>query len=117
MMIDNYDLEGRFVRASAFAPSDKVQIATSYGQSAVEALIQVLEYFPSELNAIDMTRDQSAFVLKALSSTSKTIDSFLLLMPSEQVAAARARVIEENEINLKEFPDGEYLNPPQVEEM
>jgi len=28
MMIDNYDLAGRFVRASAFAPSDKLNAAT-----------------------------------------------------------------------------------------
>jgi len=116
MMIDNYDLEGRFVRASAFAPGDKVQTATSYGQTAVEGLIQILEYFPNELNAIDLTRDQTQFVLAALSSTSKTIDSFLLLMPSDQVAVAKARLDEENALNLKEFPEGSYLNAPEIAE-
>jgi len=114
MMIENYDLRDRFVRASAYAPSDRVSDATVYGNTATEALIQILEYFPSKLTATDLTREQQSFVLSALTSCSKSIDSFLLLMPADDVRAARAQIEEENALNLKEFPDGEYLNAPVV---
>lgn len=56
MMIENYDLRDRFVRASAYAPADRVSDATIYGNTATEALIQILEYFPSKLVATDLTR-------------------------------------------------------------
>jgi hypothetical protein len=47
MMIDNYDLYGRFVAASAAAPGDKIQTATGYGQRAVESLVQIIEERPA----------------------------------------------------------------------
>merc|ERR1712032_1747520 len=92
MMVDNYDLAGRFIRASAFAPSDKTNIATQYGNTAVEGLVQIIEYFQVDLVANDLTSDQQNFVLKALGSTSKNIDLFLGLMPAETVAAARKQI-------------------------
>jgi len=114
MMIENYDLRDRFVRASAYAPADRISDATIYGNTATEALIQILEYFPSKLVATELTREQQSFVLSALSQCSKSIDSFLALMPSDEVRAAVAQVEEENYLNKKEFPDGEYLNAPEV---
>ena len=78
-MIDNYNLQDRFVTASAFAPLEKQQVATEYAQTAVESLVQILEYFPDKLVANDLSREQSQFVLAALTSTSKNIDSFLSL--------------------------------------
>mmetsp|Transcript_1712 Transcript_1712/g.3302 ORF Transcript_1712/g.3302 Transcript_1712/m.3302 type:complete len:157 (-) Transcript_1712:255-725(-) len=118
MMIDNYDLSGRFVRASAVAPRDKANAAASFGNTAVESLVQILEYFQVDLVANELTKEQQTFVLKALKSTSTSIDSFLALMPSNVVAAAKKQIEEENELNLKEFPDDAYLNPtPTVGEL
>lgn len=95
----------------------QVAVATQYGQTAVEGLIQILEYFPSNLKADDLTREQSTFVLAALASTSKSIDSFLGLMPQDAVQAAKRQVAEENDLNEKEFPeDMKLLNPPTVGE-
>lgn len=92
-------------------------MATQYGNLAVEGLIQILEYFPSSLKADDLTREQSSFVLSALGSTSKSIDSFLALMPVDAVKAAKETVAEENALNDKEFPeDMKMLNPPVVGE-
>jgi len=95
-----------------------VATATVYGQTAVEGLIQILEYFPSSLKADDLTREQSGFVVAALGSTSKSIDSFLSLMPPDVVATAKKAVAEENYLNEKEFPeDMKLLNPPVVGEL
>ena len=46
MILDNSDLQGRFVAATAYADPNKVSEATAYGSQAVEALVQILEYFP-----------------------------------------------------------------------
>merc|ERR1712216_307215 len=104
-MLDNYDLRGRFVTASAFAPLDKQQQATDYAQTAVESLIQILEYFPDKLVVNDLSREQSQFILAALTSTSKNIDSFLALMPAESVDAARTQIAEENKLNEQEYDE------------
>ena len=96
MMLDNYDLRDRFVRASAYAPGDKQQQALLYGQTAVESLIQILEYFPQDLQANSLSPEQTKFVLGALGSVSKSIDSFLAFMPDDVVESAREQVKEEN---------------------
>ena len=104
-MLENYDLRDRFVTASAFAPLGEQQRATEYAQTAVEGLIQILEYFPDKLSANDLSPAQKDFVLAALASTSKSIDSFFLLMPDEVVAAARAQIAEENRLNEIDFQE------------
>lgn len=116
MMIDNYDLRDRFVRASAAAPSSKLSQATEYANNAVENLIQVLEYFPADLIANDLTRTQKDFVLAALDANSRNIDSFLALMPSDEVQRAKDQLVEENRLNLKEFDGKSYLNSPTIEQ-
>jgi hypothetical protein len=59
---------------------------------------------------------RQSFVLAALDSSSKNIDSFLALMPSTTLDAARTQVVEENVLNEKEYEneDGskEILNKP-----
>jgi hypothetical protein len=135
-MLDNYSLRDRFVTASAFAPLEQQQQATDYAQTAVESLVQILEYFPDKLvrhasshwnacatrvlrryymclclctraaqSANDLTSDQAKFVLAALKSTSKSIDAFLSLMPAEAVAAAKAQIADENDLNDKEYDE------------
>mmetsp|Transcript_15392 Transcript_15392/g.49189 ORF Transcript_15392/g.49189 Transcript_15392/m.49189 type:complete len:232 (+) Transcript_15392:20-715(+) len=114
MMLENSDFATRFNKASAFAPRDQVMQATTYGNTAVEGLNQILEYFPQDLKANSLTPEQTRFVLAALASVSTAIDKFLAIMPAEPLAKARAQMAEENELNLKEFDGVQYLNPPEV---
>ena len=51
----------------------------------MEGLIQILEYFPDKLKVNDITPEQKRFVLAALDSVSRNIDSFLSLMPADEV--------------------------------
>ena len=102
-MLDNYELRDRFVTASAFAPLSQQQQATEYAQTAVEGLIQILEYFPDKLSVNDLTPEQRSFVLRALESTSKSIDEFLRLMPPEAVDGAREVLLMENRLNEEDF--------------
>ena len=46
---------------------------------------------------------KEALVLRGLEATRKNIDEFLAFFPPSEVDAARARVREENELNVKEF--------------
>ena len=119
-MLDNYSLEERFNRAAAFAPREKVASATAYGANAAEALNQIIEYFPQDLVANDLTAEQKRFVLRALATTSNAIDSFLALMPAEAVARATEQVVEENRLNELEFVDengnkASILNAPAAQ--
>ena len=78
-------LRERFIAASFYCEPDQVQTATQYGNNAVEGLIQILEYFPDKLKVNDITPEQKRFVLAALDSVSRNIDSFLSLMPADEV--------------------------------
>jgi len=116
MMLENSELRERFVSASLYCPPDQVQVATQAGNTAVESLIQILEYFPDKLKVNDLTPDQKKFVLAALESTSRSIDQFLELMPADTVKAAREQIEEENALNAAELEerDVKLLNPPAV---
>ena len=81
-------LRERFIAASFYCEPEQIAAATQYGNTAVESLIQILEYFPDKLKVNDITPDQKKFVLAALNSVSRNIDSFLTLMPADQVRAA-----------------------------
>ena len=102
-MLDNYSLQDRFIAASTFAPLDQQQLATSYAQSSVEPLIQIIEYFPQDLKANSLTSEQKTFVMSALTKTQTSIDSFLELMPSDVVASAAAQIEAENRLNEEEY--------------
>ena len=102
--------------ASTFVPLDSQQLSYTYAQGATEALIQITEYFPDKLNAVDLTNEQKAFVLAALATTAKNIDSFVALLPAESVAAATEQLEEENRLNEAEYAEldiGKIVNVPQ----
>jgi len=113
MMVDNSSLQDRMVTATAFISMDDQTKANNYARSAIEGLVQILEYFPQDLTVNQMSSEQNAFVLKALASTSNSIDGFLTLLPQEAVAKAVAQIEEENLLNLQEYPKDEtILNLP-----
>jgi len=114
-MLDNYSLRDRFVTASAYASASEQQDALQFAQTAVESLIQVVEYFPRDLVANDLSPEQRKFVLSALGSTQRNIDGFLQLMPAEAVAAAKTQIEDENKLNVNEyseFNDEKLINVP-----
>ena len=112
MMIENYDLSTRFVRAAGSAAIENQGVANQYGNKVVESLTQILEYFQVELTANGLSPDQKKFVLKALASTTQYIDLFVGLMPPGEVEKAQNQILAENDLNVQEFPQGfELLNP------
>lgn len=116
-LLDNYELQQRFVNAASYAPRSRVVSAGSAGNAAAEALIQILEYFPQDLTANSLSPEQARFVLAALSACSRSIDEFLALMPPEAVEKAQAQVAEENRLNELELVDEDgnkaiMINPP-----
>jgi len=115
MMIDNSDMQSRFARATVYVDRADVPTATEAGNTAVEALTQIIEYFPQDLVANDLSPEQKKFVITALSTTSTNIDRFVALLPPEKVAAARAQIEQENDLNKKEyeqFNDDAIVNMP-----
>ena len=72
MLLDNYDLNGRIVAASAYAPSGQQQRAINYGSTAIEDLTQILEYFPDKLKANTLTPEQSRFVSRRCATRRRT---------------------------------------------
>ena len=55
-------------------------------------------------------------VLKGLETARQNIDDFLAYFPKDKVEAIRSKIIEENELNRKEWDPslGEIVNLPQV---
>lgn len=117
-MVDNYRLNDNFISASAFLNGDRKIKAAEIGQTTVQNLITILEYFDS--SGVDNIKIASSglggkedIVLKGLDAARKGIDSFVSLFPKEDVDAVVARIEAENELNRKEFDSelGAILNP------
>jgi len=105
LMLNNYALNDQVVIASAYTNrADQMQKAGLIGLEAVEALESAKEYFgTSELKVSGITDVQRKFVIEALVACRTKLDAFLEFMPAKQLQAARARVEEENALNVKEF--------------
>lgn len=120
-ILNNYRLSDTVINASAFIESnDRRVTAGQLGQSAVQDLQTILEYFDSsdvQNIKVDNMAGKERLVLQGLESAGKNIDAFLAYFPKEQVDAARAQVLAENELNFKEWDRslGEIVNlPPAV---
>lgn len=72
-------------------------------QEALEALTQIVGYFPAELSIGELERPQKEFVLRALTATRTNLLAFLALLPANIVQAARDQVREENKLNASEY--------------
>ena len=119
LMLDNYQLLDNVNKCARLAGGSRSQEAFSVGQSAVEALQSVLEYFDSSSSSLKVdtiSSEKQAFVVRALDVASQRLDQFLAYLPPEQVATAVAFIDYENELNLREYAQanpgqGTYLNP------
>jgi len=116
MIVDNTRIRDVVNKASASAAPDKIQEAATVGKDAIGDLLTLIEYFDQQttdnLKVTDLSKDKKEFISKALTSSRQKFDKFLTYMPVEKVAAARAKVMEENELNQKEMPkDIQILNP------
>eukprot|EP00965_Chrysotila_dentata_P213741 6187812-Pleurochrysis_carterae.AAC.2 len=93
MMIDNFDLPGRFVRASAFLPPDQQEAAQFYSESTIQSLDDIVDDFKgSGLLANQLNDEQKKSILAHFKTAIASIDGFLTLMPTPQVDEARRAV-------------------------
>lgn len=120
-ILNNYRLSDTIINASAFIESNERRVtAGQLGQSTVQDLQTILEYFDSsdvQNIKVDNMSGKERLVLQGLESAGKNIDAFLTYFPKELVDAARTQVLQENELNFKEWDSslGEIVNlPPAV---
>eukprot|EP00986_Skeletonema_menzelii_P001456 scaffold386_cov135-Skeletonema_menzelii.AAC.11 len=92
-ILNNYKLSDSVIAASSYLSGTAKFQASSAGQSAVQS--------------------KEAIVTKGLESVRRDIDEFLSYFPRDVLDQQKAKVMEENELNYKEFdPElGSILNP------
>lgn len=117
-MLENYRLNDNFIAASAFLTGSGRIRAVDAGQSTVQNLYTILEYFDSsDVQNLKVGSNslgqKEIIVLNGLDATRKGIDDFISYFPREEVGAVIAKINAENDLNLKEFDPalGVLLNP------
>ncbi|KAL7536717.1 hypothetical protein ACHAXR_007358 [Thalassiosira sp. AJA248-18] len=115
-ILNNYGLSDSVIAASSYLKgNDRVQ-ASGAGQSAVQSLYTIVEYFDSsdvENIKVDSLAGKEAIVNNGLKSVRRDLDDFLSYFPADVVEGAKKKILEENELNFKEFDPslGSILNP------
>lgn len=121
-ILDNYRLSDNFVQASAFIDDNSRRVsAGNVGQAAVQNLYTILEYFDAsdvqniKVGSAGMSGKED-LVLKGLETASNNIDEFLSYFPKGEVESVREKILQENELNRKEWDPalGDIVNLPQV---
>mmetsp|Transcript_1986 Transcript_1986/g.2791 ORF Transcript_1986/g.2791 Transcript_1986/m.2791 type:complete len:247 (+) Transcript_1986:271-1011(+) len=121
-ILQNYRLQDTFITASSYIVDNSKRIdAGEVGNSAVQALQTILEYFDSsdvqniKVGSSGMSGKED-LVLKGLDSAKRSIDEFLTYMPSKDVETVLAKIKEENELNKSEWDPalGEIVNLPSA---
>eukprot|EP00984_Skeletonema_dohrnii_P016491 scaffold7348_cov139-Skeletonema_dohrnii-CCMP3373.AAC.2 len=115
-ILNNYKLSDSVIAASSYLSGTARVQASGVGQSAVQSLFTIIEYFDSqdvENIKVDALAGKEAIVIKGLESVRRDIDEFLSYFPQDVLDQQKAKVMEENELNFKEFdPElGSILNP------
>lgn len=115
-ILNNYKLSDSVIAASSYLNGNARVQASGVGQSAVQSLFTIIEYFDSsdvENIKVDALSGKEAIVTKGLESVRRDIDEFLSYFPSDVVEEQKAKILEENKLNYKEFdPElGTILNP------
>lgn len=115
-MINNYKLSDSIIAASSYLTGNSRVQASGVGQSAVQNLYTIIEYFDSsdvENIKVDSLSGKETLVNNGLKSVRRDLDDFLAFFPAEVVNEAKTKISMENELNFKEFDPtlGAILNP------
>lgn len=115
-MINNYKLSDSVIAASSYLKGNARVQASGAGQSAVQSLFTIVEYFDSsdvENIKVDSLSGKESIVNNGLKSVRRDIDDFLSFFPNDVIEEAKAKIMNENELNFKEFDPslGSILNP------
>mmetsp|Transcript_23010 Transcript_23010/g.64039 ORF Transcript_23010/g.64039 Transcript_23010/m.64039 type:complete len:270 (+) Transcript_23010:71-880(+) len=111
-MVENYRLADTVVAAATYIDgTDRRMAATNLGQTTVQDLQTIMEYFDSsdvqnlKVGATSLAGKEQ-LVLRGLDAARKSLDDFLAFFPASEVDAARQKLLAENALNEKEFdPD------------
>mmetsp|Transcript_41806 Transcript_41806/g.75283 ORF Transcript_41806/g.75283 Transcript_41806/m.75283 type:complete len:257 (-) Transcript_41806:59-829(-) len=116
-IINNYKLSDSIIAASSYLKGNARVQASGVGQSAVQSLYTIVEYFDSSdvenIKVDKLDAGKEAIVNNGFKSVRRDIDEFLSMFPQDVVDEAKAKIREENELNYKEFDPslGSILNP------
>mmetsp|Transcript_12715 Transcript_12715/g.16601 ORF Transcript_12715/g.16601 Transcript_12715/m.16601 type:complete len:260 (+) Transcript_12715:251-1030(+) len=108
-MIQNYRFNDNLIVAASFLENPKRVQASEVGQSAVQDLYTILEYFDAsdiqnlKVGTYDSMAGKEPLVLNGLEATKIQVDKFLSFFPKTDVDAAKQRVVDENMLNEKEY--------------
>lgn len=118
-MVQNYSLSDAVVGASAYIKGGNQMKAIDVGQTAVQNLQTILEYFDTkDVENIKVGANSMAgkeeLVLNGLQSAQLNLDQFLGYFPEDNVAKLKAQIKDENDLNIKEFDPslGDIINLP-----
>lgn len=121
-ILQNYRLQDTFIAASSFIPDNSKRIdAGNVGQTAIQALYTILEYFDaSDVQNIKVGTSamsgKEELVLKGLETTRRSIEEFLTYFPADKVEGQIAKIKQENELNKSEWDPalGDIVNLPSA---
>ncbi len=105
----NYRFNDNLIVAASFLENPKRVQASEVGQSAVQDLYTILEYFDAsdiqnlKVGTYDSMAGKEPLVLNGLEATKIQVDKFLSFFPKTDVDAAKQRVVDENMLNEKEY--------------
>ena len=115
-MINNYKLSDSIIAASSYLSGNSRVQASGVGQSAVQNLYTIIEYFDSsdvENIKVDSLSGKETLVNNGLKSVRRDLDDFLAFFPADVVNEVKTKISMENELNFREFDPslGAILNP------
>eukprot|EP00526_Cylindrotheca_closterium_P018920 CAMPEP_0113626900 /NCGR_PEP_ID=MMETSP0017_2-20120614/13922_1 /TAXON_ID=2856 /ORGANISM="Cylindrotheca closterium" /LENGTH=238 /DNA_ID=CAMNT_0000537117 /DNA_START=28 /DNA_END=744 /DNA_ORIENTATION=- /assembly_acc=CAM_ASM_000147 len=118
-MVQNYRLGDAVVGASAYLNGGNQMKAINAGQTAVQNLQTILEYFDtSDVENIKVGANNMAgkeeLVLQGLQTAQSNLDQFLTYFPEATVQGIKDKIFTENDLNVKEFDKslGDIINLP-----
>ena len=102
----NYKLLDQITYCSAYVPSEHLVEAAEAGNIAAEELQGAIDFVRNDLKSGPLEQKQKDYIIDALIATRENIFIFLDFMPRDRLEGARARIDEENKMNIEEF-DGD----------
>jgi hypothetical protein len=113
----NYKLVDQIIYCSSFLPSEHLVEATEAGNIAAEELQSAIDYVRSDLSVGELSQKQKDMIINSLTNTREQLFVFLEFMPRDKLDGARARIENENKLNIEEFDGDEnagVYNPVQL---